>query len=305
MLMTLTALEDRRNDRIVETPQRGTTGPRDRAGTVENMCNYIKQNLSGDLSLSTLENHFGMSRYTIQKMFKEVMGISPRKYVEECRISLLKRNLRNGTPVPEAIYQTGYNSQSWLYEKSSALLGMKPASYRKGGEGTEIKYLTERCSLGILMVAETDFGICSLTIGDTEEDVEKSLAREFPKAELIRSDSVRKRVEAILGFFEGQIVNLPLDIGGTEFQRRVWSTLITIPYGETRSYNDVAIKIGMPMAYRAVARACATNPVPLIVPCHRVVRKDGSIGGYALGVHRKEFLLKLEKKNSGKGKTHE
>lgn len=301
----MTALEDSTEFESRNTSQDHESDKASRINLVEGICNYIRSNLSSDLSLTVLENQFGVSRYSIQKMFKEIMGITPRKYVEECRISLLKKNLRDGTPVPEAIYQTGYNSQSWLYEKSSALLGMKPASYRKGGEGTEIRYLTADCSLGVLIVAETDHGICSVSIGDSEESVEKWLSREFPRAELIRSGKVQKRIKAILDFFDGQSINLPLDIGGTEFQRRVWSTLVTIPYGETRSYNDIAEKIGMPRAYRAVANACASNPVPLIVPCHRVVRKDGSLGGYALGVHRKEKLLEMEKKNASGGKVRE
>lgn len=298
-------MEDRTESEIRNTNQERGTARTSRVKIVEEVCNYIKMNLSSDLSLEVLENHFGISRYSIQRMFKEIMGITPRKYVEECRISLLKRNLRDGTPVPDAIYQTGYNSQSWLYEKSTALLGMKPASYRKGGDGTEIRYLTAKCSLGVLIVAETDHGICSLSIGDKEEEVEEWLFKEFPRAVLVRSEKVRTRINSVLDFFDGQSINLPLDIGGTDFQRRVWSTLSTIPYGETRSYNDIAEKIGMPKAYRAVARACATNPVPLIVPCHRVIRKDGTLGGYGLGIHRKEMLLEMEKKNATSGKKHE
>lgn len=271
--------------------------------TVEKICDYIRQNPSSNLSLADLERQFGMGKYSIQKMFKEVMGISPRKYVEECRIMLLKRNLRNGEPLPGAVYKTGYNSQSWLYEDPSSKLGMTPSSYRKGGEGAIINFLTAECSLGFLIVAETEHGICALSIGDSEEALEKGLRDEFPKAILTRSEKVRTRINSVLNYFDGQRLSLPLDVIGTDFQMRVWSALRTIPYGETRSYNEVAGMIGMPKAYRAVANACAANHVPLIVPCHRVVRKDGSMGGYALGTHRKKFLLEMEKENAGREQT--
>ena len=266
---------------------------------VEQICDYIRSNTSSDLSLPALERHFGLSRFTIQKSFKEIMGITPRKYVEECRINRLKQNLRDGEPMPQAVYKTGYNSQSWLYEDPASKLGMPPSSYRRGGEGATIRYLVSESKLGYLLVAETDLGICAISIADTEEQLEDYLSAEYPKASIIRSESVRERINSVLDYFEGQRLNLPVDVEGTEFQRRVWAVLRTIPYGETRSYNEVAEMIGMPRAYRAVANACAANPVPLVVPCHRVVRKNGGLGGYGLGIERKEFLLKMEMQNSG------
>ena len=273
---------------------------KEKTALVERICDYIKQNPTEKLTLSSLEKKFGLNKFYLQKTFKEIMGITPRKYVEECRIQVLKRNLREGVPIPSAIYKSGYNSQSWLYEKTSSKLGMPASSYRKGGEGAEIRYMISECKLGFLIVAETDHGVCALSIGDSEEQLVDSLKREFPKADIKSSDSVKERFNAVLGYFDGQLLNLPLDVQGTDFQKRVWSALRTIPYGEVRTYQQVADMIDMPKAYRAVANACASNPVPLVVPCHRVVRKDDGIGGYALGIWRKEYLLKMEKKNSGK-----
>lgn len=267
---------------------------------VEDICDFIRQNPTSRNSLSDLAEKFGISRFTIQKVFSKVMGISPRKYVEECRIMALKRNLREGEPLPGAVYKSGYNSQSWLYESSTSKLGMNPSEYRRGGENTIINYLTGKCVLGTVIVAETRKGICALSIGDNEHVLVNSLFREFPNADISESESVRSRLEAVQNYFEGREVDLPLDLRGTDFQIRVWSALRKIPYGETRTYNEIASIIGKPTAFRAVANACAANHIPLIVPCHRVVRSDGSMGGYALGVERKRYLLEMEKRNSRK-----
>ncbi len=265
---------------------------------VEEVCNYIRQNPTEGNSLMDLEMKFKVNRYTIQKVFKKIMGISPRKYVEECRIIALKNNLRKGEPLPGAVYKSGYNSQSWLYDSGSSKLGMNPSDYRKGGTNTMIRYLTGKCILGSIIVAETSRGICALSIGDSEEVLVNSLHMEFPKAVIERSEEVRPRMNSVREYFEGREVNLPVDLRGTDFQLRVWSALRSIPYGETRTYNEVANMVGKPRAFRAVANACASNHVPLIVPCHRVVRSDGNMGGYGLGVERKRYLLELEKRNS-------
>ena len=265
---------------------------------VERICNYIRSNSSQDVSLPILEKRFGVNRFNIQRTFKEIMGISPRKYAEECRILLLKKNLKDNQPIPKAIYRAGYSSHSWLYDQSTSKLGMTPSSYRKGGTGTSIKYLTSKCKLGYLLVAETKFGICSLSLADTEESLVASLLKEYPKAKIDRSESVRNSLDSVLSYFEGQSLNLPVDVTGTDFQKRVWTALQNIPYGETRSYQDIAQEIGNPKAVRAVANACASNPVPLIIPCHRVVRKDGGIGGYGMGIDKKEYLLAMERTNS-------
>ena len=265
---------------------------------VEKICDYVRQHPSEDLSLVALEAQFHISRYTIQKAFKDVMGISPRKYVEECRIHLLKKNLKDGEPVPQAIYKAGYNSQSWLYEDPASKLGMPLTSYRKGGKGSTIRFLTAPCKLGYLLVAETDRGICSISLADTEAELEGALYQEYPLAEVIRTEEARDRLDSVLAYFDGQLLNLPVDVCGTEFQRRVWSAIKQIPYGETRSYNEIATELGMPHAYRAVANACGANPVPLVVPCHRVIRKNGGLGGYGLGIERKRYLLEMERANS-------
>lgn len=267
---------------------------------VEDICDYIRRNPTESNSLVDLERQFGVNRFSIQKIFKKIMGISPRKYVEECRIMALKKNLRKGEPLPGAVYKSGYNSQSWLYDSGSSKLGMKPSDYRKGGENTSINYLTGKCILGTVIVAETSRGICALSIGDSEEVLVNSLYMEFPNAEITKSEEVRPRLESVREYFEGREVNLPLDMRGTDFQKRVWSALRSIPYGETRTYNEVAEMIGKPRSYRAVANACASNHIPLIVPCHRVVRSDGEMGGYGLGIERKRYLLEFEKRNSGK-----
>ncbi len=277
----------------------GTRGSKVRL--IEDICNYIRSNPSKKITLQSLERRFGINRFSLQKSFKEIMGITPRKYLEECRISLLKKNIRSGEPVPDAIYSAGYNSQSWLYKDSTSKLGMHPSAYRNEGEGARINFLTAKCILGYLMVAETEKGICSVSIADSEGALIASLRTEYPNASISRSRDAFPRLNAILNYFEGQSLNLPLNVRGTDFQKRVWSAIASIPYGETRSYHQVAEMIGKPKAYRAVANACAANPVPLIVPCHRVIRKDGNIGGYGLGPDRKKYLLEMEK---SRGKPH-
>jgi AraC family transcriptional regulator of adaptative response/methylated-DNA-[protein]-cysteine methyltransferase len=268
--------------------------------TVEEICNYIRRNPSGNLSLGALESHFGASRFSIQKSFMKIMGISPRKYVEECRIQMLKRKLKEGEKLPRVVYEVGYGSHSWAYESPSTKLGMTPAVYGKGGAGEIIKYLTSPSKLGYLLVAETDKGICSVSLSDSEDQLIGQLEREFPRARILRSEEARDRIESILDYFDGQLLSLPVDVKGTEFQKRVWAAICEIPYGETRSYGEIAEQVGIPKAYRAVANACAANPVPLIVPCHRVIRNDGDLGGYGLGVGRKRTLLEMERRNARK-----
>ncbi|MGC8515972.1 MAG: bifunctional transcriptional activator/DNA repair enzyme AdaA [Thermoplasmata archaeon] len=269
---------------------------------VDTVSAYIKENTSGNLSLKVLEDRFHVNRFTIQRAFMDVLGISPRKYAEECRIMRLKDNIRKGEPVTRAIYNSGYNSQNWLYRDSTSKLGMTPSEYRKGGIGIQIRYLISESRLGFILVAETDKGICSVSMSDKLEELVRQLSSEFPNATLLESTQVRDRMNAVLEYLEGGELNLPVDVNGTEFQKRVWAAISRIPYGETRSYNKIAEEIGMPKAYRAVANACGANPVPLIVPCHRVIRKDGGLGGYGMGIERKKYLLAMEKSvadNSG------
>ncbi len=273
---------------------------REKSRLVDLVSSYIKENTSGNLSLKFLEERFQVNKFTIQRAFMDVLGISPRKYAEECRIMRLKDNIRKGEPVTRAIYNSGYNSQNWLYRDSKSKLGMTPSEYRKGGAGIQIRYLISESKLGFILVAETDKGICSVSMADAPDQLIRHLSSEFHKATLLQSEEVRDRMNAILEYFDGKKLNLPVDVQGTEFQKRVWAAISRIPYGETRSYNKIAEEIGMPKAYRAVANACGANPVPLIVPCHRVIRKNGGLGGYGMGIERKKYLLAMEKSVSKK-----
>lgn len=269
-----------------------------RVELVRGICDLIQGDSTGKLTLTALGRQFGVSPYHLQRTFKEVMGISPRRYIEEHRINRLKMYLRKGEPVVGALYKTGYNSQSWLYRNSTTKLGMTPGTYRRGGAGMKVGYLIESSPLGRLLVAATEYGICAVSVGDNDNELVAALRREYPKAEIYESDDVKEVLAGVSKYFDGQLLNLPLDIRGTKFQLKVWSALQTIPYGSTCSYSDVAKMIGKPKAVRAVANACGDNPVPLIIPCHRVIRKDGSLGGYGLGVHRKHELLAREKQIS-------
>ena len=236
-----------------------------------------------------------MSPFYLQRIFSDVMGVSPRKYLEEWRLSELRARLARGEPVLRALRGTGYSAQSWLYEDSRTRLGMTPATYRNGAPGTLVAYATGDSALGRLLVAATRHGICSVRVGRNDEELVRALRREFPRARVVKGGMARRFLDALNEHLAGQEVKLPVDIRGTNFQLRVWTALRDIPLGETRSYSDVARMIGEPGAVRAVANACASNPVPLIIPCHRVIRKDGSLGGYGLGIGRKRALLLKER----------
>ena len=207
----------------------------------------------------------------------------------------LRGRLAKGEPVVHALRGTGYSAQSWLYEDSRTRLGMTPGTYRNGAPGTSITYATGDSSLGRLLVAATEHGVCSVKAGTNDGELLRALRREFPKAQLSKGPKARRFLEALNEHLTGQEVRLPVDVRGTDFQLKVWVALRDIPLGETRSYSDVARIIGEPRAVRAVANACASNPVPLIIPCHRVIRKDGSVGGYGLGIGRKKTLLSTER----------
>jgi AraC family transcriptional regulator, regulatory protein of adaptative response / methylated-DNA-[protein]-cysteine methyltransferase len=266
-----------------------------RTELVEGVCNYIRANSGSRITLQSLGERFGLSPFHLQRVFSDVMGMSPRKYLEECRLNELRLRLARGEPVLNALRGTGYSSQSWLYEDSRTRLGMTPGTYRNGAPGTLITYATGDSSLGRLMVAATEHGICSVKVGRNDGELLRSLQREFPKARIVRGSKARRFLDALNNHLSGQETKFPVDVRGTDFQLRVWIALRDIPLGETRSYSDVARIIGEPKAVRAVANACASNPVPLIIPCHRVIRKDGSLGGYGLGIARKKILLSTER----------
>ena len=268
------------------------------ADLVRKVCNYLKENSAERITLASLGARFGLSPFHLQRVFTDVMGMSPRVYLTECRLHDLRSRLAKGEPVLNALRRSGYSSQSWLYEDSRRRLGMTPATYRRGGEGASITYATGDSSLGRLLVAATDHGICSVKAGRTDAELTRSLRAEFPRAHIAGGASAKRYLDALNDHLNGQEVKFPLDIRGTDFQMKVWTALRDIPRGETRSYYDVAEMVGEPRAVRAVANACASNPVPLIIPCHRVIRKDGSLGGYGLGIGRKRALLTVERADS-------
>ena len=265
------------------------------AELVSQVCDYVRENSTSRITLQSLGDRFRMSPFHLQRVFTKVMGMSPRKYLEEYRLHDLKSRLARGEPVVNALRGTGYSAQSWLYEDSRTRLGMTPATYRNGAPGTVITYATGDSSLGRLLVAATGHGVCSVKAGGSDDELVRALRREFPRAQISRGQRARRFLDALNDHLSGQEVKLPVDVRGTNFQLRVWMALRDIPLGETRSYSDVARIIGEPRAVRAVANACASNPVPLIIPCHRVIRKDGNLGGYGLGIHRKKALLSAEK----------
>ncbi|MBI4331478.1 MAG: bifunctional DNA-binding transcriptional regulator/O6-methylguanine-DNA methyltransferase Ada [Chloroflexi bacterium] len=264
---------------------------------VRSVCDWIENNPDERVILAVLSKRFSLSGYHLQRTFRRCTGITPRQYAESCRISRLKAQLRAGESVTDALYDAGYGSTSRLYERAKVHLGMTPGAYRRGGRGMEITYGLTHCSLGRVIVGATKYGICALGLGHSDTDLEAFLKGEFPNARIQRDEGhIRQSIDDILNYLEGKLTNqrLPLDMNGTNFQRKVWDVLMSIPYGTTRSYSEIACLIGRPEATRAVARACATNPLAILVPCHRVVRKDGSPGGYRWGIRLKEDLLEKE-----------
>jgi AraC family transcriptional regulator of adaptative response/methylated-DNA-[protein]-cysteine methyltransferase len=265
--------------------------------TVKAICRYIERHLDEPLTLARLASEFHQSPFHLQRTFKRVLGITPRAYADSCRMNQLKDNLRAGHSVTRSMYDAGYSSSSRLYERTASQLGMTPDKYRRGAIAAPIRYTCADSPLGRLLIAATDKGICAIQFANSDAELEQGLRREFPFANRKRDDeAMRSWKKDLLRQMQGQRLNaaLPLDIQATAFQRRVWTQLQSIPFGETRSYSAVAKSIGQPTATRAIARACATNPVAVAIPCHRVVRKGGDLGGYRWGVERKKALLELE-----------
>jgi AraC family transcriptional regulator of adaptative response/methylated-DNA-[protein]-cysteine methyltransferase len=275
---------------------------------VEKACRLIESAANGAPSLAELGAELGVSRYHLQRTFKKLLGISPRQYAVAQRINQFKARVREGESVTGAMYEAGYGSSSRLYEQAGAELGMTPASYSGGGAGAHIKYAVAACDLGHILVAATERGLCAVRLGESGLELESMLRAEFPLAEISEDPPALGRyLEAILGHLAGRQtgLDLPLDVRATAFQRRVWETLRRIPYGSTRSYREVASAIGQPTATRAVARACAANPVALVTPCHRVIREDGHLGGYRWGLERKRKLLAQEGKDKSRAQAEE
>jgi AraC family transcriptional regulator of adaptative response/methylated-DNA-[protein]-cysteine methyltransferase len=248
-------------------------------------------------TLSALASAVGLSAAHFQKVFKRATGVSPRQYAETRRVAKVKALLRGGEPVTAALYEAGYGSSRGLYETAHATLGMTPATYRKGGAGAEIGYAFGRSSLGDVLVAATRRGVCFVALGESRGKLIGELKRDFPAARL-SEDAARLGawLAEVLRRIDGAppAATLPLDIRCTAFQRRVWQALTEIPLGQTRTYSELAASLGAPKAQRAVGRACATNPVSILVPCHRAVREDGGLGGYRWGLKRKQAILAAE-----------
>jgi AraC family transcriptional regulator of adaptative response/methylated-DNA-[protein]-cysteine methyltransferase len=264
---------------------------------VRSICHYLEQHSAESLTLQTLSRQFNLSAWHLQRTFKEYAGISPLDYMEACRMHQLKHALRNGVSVTEAIYEAGFGSSSRVYEKAAPQLGMTPRRYQHHGAGERIQFTITPCALGQLLVATTERGVCAIKLGDDGAELERLLLAEFSAAQLRRDDQTHQDwVQTILDFVAGREphLHLPLDVRATAFQKQVWQALQQIPYGQTRTYADIARQIGQPGAVRAVANACGANPTALIVPCHRVVRSDGSLGGYRWGIERKRQLLLQE-----------
>jgi len=264
---------------------------------IETVCRYIEANLEAPLTLAVLGAQAEMSPAHLQRVFKRVTGLTPRQYADACRLGRLKSRLKQRRTVTMAMLEAGYGSSSRLYERASTQLGMTPGNYRRGGAAASIRYTIVDSPLGRLLVAGTDRGICAVSLGDEDAPLEVFLRDEFPSATRERDDAgLRPWAHAIVQHLGGQEphLDLPLDVQATAFQWRVWQELCRIPCGDTRTYREVAAAIGEPRAVRAVARACATNPVSVIVPCHRVVRTDGGLGGYRWGLQRKRKLIARE-----------
>ncbi len=248
-------------------------------------------------SLASLASRAGLSPHHFHRIFKAVTGLTPREYAAAHRARRVRAGLRRRSTVTEAIYDAGFNSGGRFYATSDEMLGMTPSDYRAGGSHTDIRFAVGECSLGSILVAQSEKGVCAILLGDDPDALVRDLQDRFPRATLIGGDSRFENVVArVVGLVETPAIglDLPLDVRGTAFQQRVWRALRAIPAGATVSYADLAAKIGSPKAVRAVAQACAANPLAVAIPCHRVVKHDGSLSGYRWGVERKRALLERE-----------
>ncbi len=295
----------------------GTTQEAERAGyraclrckptQVSEQAQYVMRarqlldSAEGTLTLAQLGKGVGLSPFHLQRLFKRATGLSPREYQAARRMQKIKTQLRKGEVVTTALYEAGFSSPSRLYENADQQLGMTPGTYRRRGAGTKITYALAASPLGRILIAATDRGLCAVRFGENAQSMEQELRAEFSGAVLHRDDNAMRRyLEPLVASLRGDntTIDLPLDLRATAFQQKVWNQLRQIPRGETRSYSDIAREIGKPAAVRAVARACAANPVAVAIPCHRVVRRDGELAGYRWGLDRKQKLLKAERKTT-------
>jgi len=267
-----------------------------RASLVTAACRAI-ETAETTPDLETLARSAGMSRFHFHRVFKAATGLTPKAYALARRSHRMREVLPKRNSVTEAIYEAGYSSNSRFYAHSSKVLGMKPKHYRGGGKGESIRFAIGECSLGSILVAASQKGVCAIFMGEDPNALAKELQDRFPKAHLIGGDrDFEKTIAHVVGFVEAPKIgwDLPLDLRGTAFQQRVWQALREIPIGSTTSYTKIARRIGAPKSMRAVAQACGANPVAVAIPCHRVVRSDGNLSGYRWGVERKRALLKRE-----------
>lgn len=269
------------------------------ADLIEKARNYLEARGGERTTLAELARAVGASPFHLQRRFKARLGVSPQAFQEALRMERMKSSLRGGARVTEAVFDAGYGSLSRFYEKAAAQLGMRASAYRAKGRGLAIAWTVFDSPLGKILLAASSAGLCSVKIGASANELRAMLNDEFSEAQLTENArplaGARKRVLAFLAG-EDSLVRVPLDIRGTVFQRKVWEALRAIPRGRTRTYSDIAKAIGAPRAVRAVGSACGANPVALVIPCHRAVRADGGMGGYAWGLARKERLLELEKR---------
>ena len=266
---------------------------------VPRVLRYLEENRDERVTLADLAREVGLSPSHLQRTFTRATGVSPRAYAEALRLGRLKHHLKRKEPVTMALYEAGYGSSSRLYERSTSRLGMTPGAYRAGGRGARIRYGIARTPIGRVLVAATDKGICSVRIAEPAGTMVRALRQEFPEAILERDRAgLAAWIERIARHVGGREtrLDLPLDVRGTAFQWKVWEALRAIPYGGTKTYREVARSIGKPRAARAVGRACATNPVAILIPCHRVLREGGALGGYAFGLPVKRRLLETERR---------
>lgn len=267
-----------------------------RAAMVAEICRTIDE-AAEPPGVPALARQAGLSVHHFHRVFKAVTGVTPREYASARRIGRVQARLKEAGSVTEAIYDAGFNSGGRFYAESNRMLGMRPGDYRAGGRDAEIRFAVGACSLGSILVARSEKGVCAILLGDDPDALVRELQDRFPRASLIGGDSgFEQLVARVVGFVEQPSIglDLPLDVRGTAFQRRVWKALRDIPAGSTASYTDIAARIGMPRSARAVAQACAANPLAVAIPCHRVVRTDGALSGYRWGVERKRRLLARE-----------
>lgn len=308
----------RRNVRFYETPQEAQRdGMRPclrcqplRAADVSSgaarmwkLCDYIRRHSDEPLTLADMSRRSGLSRFHLQRTFKSVVGVTPKQFQQSCRLARFKKALRERESVTEAIYEAGFGSGSRIYERVDTRLGMTPTEYRAGGQSISITFVDVETPLGLMMVGATDRGLCFVQFGESADQLAGALRREYPAAALHPMAKpypreFRRWMDALRNHLRGSqpSLDLPLDVRASAFQLKVWKYLESIPYGEVQSYGEIARGIGRPRSARAVARACASNPVAVVIPCHRVIRSNGELGGYRWGLHRKRALIDNERK---------